>query len=201
MFFISLHFLWFPWIFLAYNKSTCCHGQPTFQPYTKLDLSLPPSAYNVYPSLLTHGGIILALPIAFLGDFLGGKLNYIFVSLVFLVTGLGCILLAIWEIPLPLHWACYIIISLPSHWGQPQIFSWINRLLYQDDAKRNLVVVVTNTLAYVTNAWVPILVWNTQDKPRYFIGFVYTSILCLAGLSMTILGRYLEKKSNLRSWV
>lgn len=79
----------------------------------------------------------------------------------------------------------YFLIGVPTMWGQPFIFSWVNRLLYADDLKRNFVVVVTNTLAYVTGAWVPILVWNTNDKPEYFIGFTYTAVLASVGLLLT----------------
>lgn len=57
--------------------------------------------------------------------------------------------------------------------------------------KRNFVVVVTNTLPYVTGAFVPIFVWNTNDKPEYFIGFSYTAALSALGLVATFVAHYL----------
>ncbi|CAK7903980.1 probable transporter Seo1p [[Candida] anglica] len=194
-YFQTWHIWVFPLVFLAYNNSTSCHGQPTFQTWMKLDLNLPSEKYNVIPSIVNFIGIFVALMVSLLGDYMGrGKLNHVLVSLMFITTSVGCALLAYWELPQWLHWTSYILISIPSHWAQPQIFSWVNRLLFQDDMKRNFVVVVTNTLAYVTAAWVPILVWDTRDKPRYFIGFTYTSILCATGFLLTCLCTRFERR-------
>lgn len=77
--------------------------------------------------------------------------------------------------------------------GTASDFSWVNRLLFEDDMKRNFVVVCTNTLAYVTGAFVPIFVWNTNDSPRYFIGFTYTACLSAFGLVMTGIAVHLSK--------
>lgn len=74
---------------------------------------------------------------------------------------IGCALLSYWHIPRGLYWFCYFLIGIPPSYGQPFIYSWVNRLLLYDDMKRNFVV-CTNTLAYVTGAWVPIFVWNTN---------------------------------------
>ncbi len=84
----------------------------------------------------------------------------------------------------------YFAVGVPMGWGQPQIFSWVNRLLYHDDMKRNFVVVCTNTLAYVTGAWVPILVWNSAKAPQYHVGFTYTACLASFGIIMTLIAFY-----------
>ena len=136
---------------------------------------------------------------AYVNDILGGKKNVWFVNAFFVCLIIGCALLASWNIPLGLHWFCYFLVGIPTMWGQPFIFSWVNRLLYADDLKRNFVVVVTNTLAYVTGAWVPILVWNTNDKPEYFIGFTYTAVLASVGLILTQVVHYLSTRDEKRA--
>lgn len=194
-YFRTWHIWVFPIVFLAFNNSTACHGQPTFQTWLKYDLGLPSSSYNIIPSIASIVGVVLAILVSLVGDFYGkGKLNYLFISIYFTCTGIGCLLLAWWDIPRLMHWGCYILIILPLSLSQPQIFSWINRLLHRDTAKRNFVVVITNTLAYVTGAWVPIFVWDTRDQPRYFIGFVYTTILCCIGLVFTIIAKNMEER-------
>lgn len=74
------------------------------------------------------------------------------------------------------------------------IFSWLNRSLYRDYKKRNLVVSITSDMAYVTLSWVPILTWNAQDMPRYFIGFTYNACLSSLGLVLTVIATYLWKR-------
>jgi len=54
-----------------------------------------------------------------------------------------------------------------------------------------LAVVLTNNLAYVTNAFVPIFTWSAADMPRYFIGFTYTACLSAFGLVLTAIATYL----------
>ncbi|CCE80185.1 Piso0_003287 [Millerozyma farinosa CBS 7064] len=194
----SWHIYLFPLMFLTYNNSCSATSQPTFTTWMKKDLKLPSSDYNTYPSILSALQIVCSLLIAYIGDFLGGGKNWLFVGLFFTLTIIGCSLLAAWNIPLGLHWLCYYLIGIPTTWGQPQIFSWVNRLLIEDDMKRNFVVVITNTLAYVTNAWVPIFVWNTNDKPRYFIGFTYTACLSSLGLILTAIIYFLSKRDERR---
>ncbi|VEU22729.1 DEKNAAC103785 [Brettanomyces naardenensis] len=198
-FFNTWHIYVFPLVFLCYNNTCAAISQPTFTQWMKVTLHLPPSKYNIYPSILYGASIGVTLTIAYVHDYIGGKKNYIFVAayFVFLIFGSAC--LAVWDIPRGLHWASYFIIGIPTSWGQPQIFSWVNRLLFQDDMKRNFVVVVTNTLAYVTNAWVPILVWDTRDAPQYFIGFTYNACLAAVGLVLTAVTYYLARRDEVRS--
>ncbi|KAL6449651.1 liz1 Pantothenate transporter liz1 [Candida maltosa Xu316] len=190
-FFNTWHIYVFPILFLCYNNSCSAIGQPTFQTWLKLTLKKPSSVYNTYPSIVTAVGIGLALSFAYINDFIGGKKNVWFVSGFFIPLIIGCALLAKWEIPVGLHYFCYFLVGAPTAWGQPFIFSWVNRLLYHNDMKRNFVVVVTNTLAYVTGAFVPIFVWNTKDQPEYFIGFSYTAALSGLGLISTAIAYYL----------
>lgn len=198
-FFNTWHIYVFPLLFLCYNNSGAAHSQPTFQSFMKNYLHKPSSVYNTWPSILSAISIGVTIIFAYVNDILGGKKNVWFVNAFFVCLIIGCALLASWNIPLGLHWFCYFLVGIPTMWGQPFIFSWVNRLLYADDLKRNFVVVVTNTLAYVTGAWVPILVWNTNDKPEYFIGFTYTAVLASVGLILTQVVHYLSTRDEKRA--
>lgn len=186
-FFSTWHIYVFPLLFLAYNNSCSAIGQPTFTTWMKIDLNLSDYDYNIYPSALTASGIVISLILAYHHSYIGGKSNHWYVASFFIFLIIGCTILAYWDIPLDLHWACYWIIGVPTMYGQPFIFSWVNRLLAEDDMKRNFLIVSTNVLAYVTNAWVPIFVWNTKYQPEYFIGFTYTAVLSGFGLLLTVL--------------
>lgn len=198
-FFNTWHIYVFPLLFLCYNNSCAANTQPTFQSFMKNYLHKPSSVYNTWPSILSAISIVVTIVFAYTNDILGGKKNVWFVNAFFVCLIIGCALLASWSIPMGLHWFSYFLVGIPTMWGQPFIFSWVNRLLYADDLKRNFVVVVTNTLAYVTGAWVPILVWNTNDKPEYFIGFTYTAVLASVGLILTQVVFYLSTRDEKRA--
>lgn len=197
-FFTTWHIYVFPLLFLAYNNSCAANSQPTFQTWMKLELKLSPDKYNTFPSILTACGIGTTLILAYSHNFIGGRKNHFYVFSYFVCVMIGCALLSYWHIPRGLHWFCYFLTGIPTSYGQPFIFSWVNRLLFEDDMKRNFVVVCTNTLAYVTGAWVPIFVWNTADKPRYHIGFTYTSCLASFGIIMTGMAWYLTCRDQRR---
>lgn len=198
-FFTTWHIWVFPWLFLCYNNTGAAASQPAFTQWMKNTLKLSFVDYNKYPSVLSGVSIGFALLFAYTNNFFGGKQNHLFVGLYFVCLILGCAFLAHWDIPIGLHWFSYFLVGVPTSWGQPMIFSWVNRLLFHDDMKRNFVVVSTNTLAYVTGAWVPILVWNTNDQPRYFIGFTYTAVLAAAGLILTFVATYLTFRDQKRA--
>ncbi|KAH3667955.1 hypothetical protein OGAPHI_001709 [Ogataea philodendri] len=195
-FFKTWHIFVFPILFLCYNNTCAAISQPTFTTWMKQDLGLPAAKYNTYPSILYGVSIAVTLVLSHTHDYLGGVYNYFFVGAYFVVQMLGSALLSAWHIPRAAHWAAYFLVGVPTSWGQPQIFSWVNRLLVANDMKRNFTVVVTNTLAYVTNAWVPIFVWNAQDAPVYHIGFTYNACLSALGLTTTVVAWYLTKRDE-----
>lgn len=192
--FSTWHVYVFPLIFLAYNNTGNVSGQPTFQSWLE-SKGYTPVQYNVYPTAVNGAGIGFSLIIAWVSDWYGG-LNYPFLVLFFVFEIIGCALLAVWNIPNGLHWFCYFLTGVPMAWGQPMVFSWINRILRGDNEKRNLVVVLTNNLAYVTNAWVPILTWKASDMPRYYIGWTYTSVLSSFGLIVLFIAIYLVHRDE-----
>lgn len=193
-FFNTWHIFVFPFLFLAYNNSCSAIGQPTFTTWMKNGLHLGPEIYNTYPSILTGIGIAITLFLAYFHNYIGGRKHHFFVGAVFILFMFGCICLSIWDIPRGLHWLSYFLVGVPTSWGQPFILTWVNSLLFHDDMKRNFLVVATNNLAYVTGAWVPILVWNAQDAPVYHIGFTYTACLSAFGLIMTVIAFYFTKR-------
>lgn len=193
-FFNTWHIFVFPFLFLAYNNSCSAIGQPTFTTWMKYGLHLGPNIYNTYPSILTGIGIALTLFLAYFHNYIGGRKHHFFVGSVFILFMFGCICLSIWDIPRGLHWLSYFLVGVPTSWGQPFILTWVNSLLFHDDMKRNFLVVATNNLAYVTGAWVPILVWNAQDAPVYHIGFTYTACLSAFGLIMTVIAFYFTRR-------
>jgi hypothetical protein len=64
--------------------------------------------------------------------------------------------------------------------------------------KRNFVVVCTNTLAYVTGAWVPLLTFNQNDAPEFHKGFTYIACLSSLGLIMVLVTLFFTLRDEKR---
>lgn len=170
----------FPLLFLCFNNSGELMTAQAFQLWMKIDLELDSSYYNMYPSVISALSIILALIVAKLNDW--GQLHALFLSTMFLCTVISGVILSIWQVPLKLHWMAYYLFGMTHSIGQPVIFSWINGILAHDDLQRNFVIVVTNTSAYFTSVWVPMLTFNQRDAPNFHVGFLYTTLLGICGL-------------------
>lgn len=188
----SWHVYLFALIFLTYNNTCIAHSQPTMISWLKSQ-GYTPTEYNIYPTAVAGAGIGATLIMAVVSDAFGG-LNWPFVAAYFVVQILGSSLLSYWDISDGAKWFAYFAIGVPPAWGQPMIFSWLNRSLYSDYQKRNLVVSITSDMAYVTLAWTPILTWNAKDMPRYKIGFTYNACLASVGLVLTAAAVYLWKR-------
>ncbi|KAH3682662.1 hypothetical protein WICPIJ_006376 [Wickerhamomyces pijperi] len=184
-FFTTWHIWVFPLLFLAFNNSYQPISSQGFQQWMKNTLHLSPYKYNIYPTALSGAGIGVALLAAYFNDYFQSRFAPELLLVMFTTVMFSSICLSIWNIPQGLHWFSYFGIGVPLSYGQPMIFSWVNRTLAHDDMKRNFVVVITNTLAYVTGAWVPILTFNQTKAPVFHVGFTYNATLCGFGVLMT----------------
>ncbi|KAK6461861.1 major facilitator superfamily domain-containing protein [Scheffersomyces coipomensis] len=188
----------FPMMFWAFNNGGHVTSQPTLVSWMKMELNLPSEYYNIIPSIIHFVGIIFAITVGYLNDYLGGIYNHVFLKIYFASMVIGCLLLSYWDLPLWLHWFSFFLIGVPGSWGQPQIYSWINRIMVKDDSFRSFLISVTNTLAYVIGSVVPIFVFDSKYRPKYFIGFVYTACLSFFGLIMTYVADSYTKRDEHR---
>ncbi|KAK7615587.1 pantothenate transporter [Phyllosticta paracitricarpa] len=84
--------------------------------------------------------------------------------------------LAIWDIPWRWHWTCYILAGLNS--GLSGLcFAWAHEICAGDNEERAIVVGSMNQMAYVVQAWLPLIVWNQTDAPMYRKGNITVAII------------------------
>ncbi|KAH3676238.1 hypothetical protein WICMUC_002115 [Wickerhamomyces mucosus] len=197
-FFNTWHIWVFPWLFVTFNNSYTPISQQSFQLWMKNDLKLTSYQYNIYPTGLSGGGIGLAIFVAYLNDYFKSRLNAILLVIMYTFVMFSAISLAIWDIPKGLHWFAYFGIGIPLAYGQSMIYSWINTTLAHDDMKRNFIVVCTNTLAYITTAFVPLLTYNQKKAPRFHIGFRYTASIAGLGIFLTLVTNFLLRRDSNR---
>lgn len=60
------------------------------------------------------------------------------------------------------------------------VFAWKHEICSGDNEERALVTGCVNEMAYVFQAWLPLLIWQQVDAPMYRKGNITVS--CVAGL-------------------
>ena len=99
--------------------------------------------------------------------------------------------LAIWDIPVNWKWAAYILSGFGG--GLSGIcFAWAHEICTHDNEERAIVVASMNEMAYVLQAWLPLLVWQQVDAPQYRKGFITITFLCAALIVTAIVTRFLH---------
>jgi ACS family pantothenate transporter-like MFS transporter len=84
--------------------------------------------------------------------------------------------LAIWDIPIKWKWACYILSGFGG--GLSGLcFAWAHEICTYDNEERAIVVAAMNEMAYVLQAWLPLLVWRQVEAPQYRKGFITVTFL------------------------
>ena len=58
--------------------------------------------------------------------------------------------------------------------------SWAHEICADDNEERAIVVASMNDIAYVLQAWLPLLVWQQIDAPQYQKGFITITFLSAA---------------------
>jgi len=75
---------------------------------------------------------------------------------------------------------------------------WAHELCSDDNEERAIVIGSMNEMAYVLQAWLPLIVWQQVDAPRYHKGYVTMIFLSAALIVTALVIRVLHKKQNLR---
>lgn len=93
--------------------------------------------------------------------------------------------LAAWNIPDGWKWACFILVGFGG--GISGLtFAWAHEICGDDNEERALVTGAMNEMAYVFQAWLPLLIWKVTEGPRYPKGYI-TMVFFGAGLAATAL--------------
>lgn len=101
--------------------------------------------------------------------------------------------LAIWDIPIKWKWACYILSGFGG--GLSGLcFAWAHEICTHDNEERAIVVATMNEMAYVIQAWLPLIVWKQVEAPRYHKGFITVACLSVMLIITAIATRVLHAR-------
>ena len=78
------------------------------------------------------------------------------------------------------------------------LLSWAHEICTDDNEERAIVVASMNEMAYVLQAWLPLLVWQQVDAPQYRKGFITITFLSAALIGTGFITKALHKSQNRR---
>lgn len=166
-------------LYIFFNNGCGMLGQPAFQLWLK-STGHSVEQVNTFPTISNAVTIVTTLIYAWTSDtiFKGARWPpIVFSGLLNIVVYSS---LAAWNIPLGWKWACYILAGFGG--GISGLtFAWAHEICKDDNEERALVTGSMNQMAYVFQAWLPLLIWKTTDAPSYPKGFI-TMVFFGAGL-------------------
>ncbi|KAK3620101.1 hypothetical protein LTR22_025726 [Elasticomyces elasticus] len=150
---------------------------------------------NVYPTTTSAVQVVTTLAYAWTSDsiFKGARWPPIIIGG---VLNIFCyISLAIWDIPSGFKWFCLILMG--SGFGLSGLcFAWAHEICSDDNEERALVTGTMNELAYVFQAWLPLLVWQQVDAPEYQKGYITVTCLSALMIATALVIRPLHKRED-----
>lgn len=120
---------------------------------------------NVYPTTTYAVAVVTTLIYAWSSDsFLRGSRwpPMIFGASMNIIT---CASLAVWDISVGWKWACYILAGC-GYGLSGLCFAWAHEICAYDNEERALVTASMNEMAYVFQAWLPLVIWQQVDAPE-----------------------------------
>ncbi|KAI9738406.1 MAG: hypothetical protein M1834_008909 [Cirrosporium novae-zelandiae] len=105
--------------------------------------------------------------------------------------------LAAWNIPEGWRWTCYIL-SGGGYGLSGLCMAWAHEICNSDNEERAIVIACMNEMAYVLQAWLPLIVWQQVDAPQYQKGFITVSCLSVMLIITALMVRYMWRREKAR---
>ena len=95
----------------------------------------------------------------------------------------------------------YVTLFQPNHPSAEAygLLRWAHEICTDDNEERAIVVASMNEMAYVLQAWLPLLVWQQIDAPQYRKGFITITFLSAGLIATGFITKALHKRQNQRS--
>ncbi|KAI1376604.1 MFS general substrate transporter [Hypoxylon crocopeplum] len=182
--FSSWHIYALTLLYIFFNNGSGYGSQPAFALWLKQE-GYSITAINSYPTIASALAVIFTYIYAWTSDsvFKGARWPpMVFSGVVNIIINVS---LAIWDIPVGWKWFCYIV-GMIGGGISGLTYAWAHEICSDDNEERAFVVATMNEMAYVVQAWLPLLIWQQIEGPRYPKGFI-TMIFIAAGLIVTSL--------------
>ncbi|KAF2648482.1 putative MFS transporter Liz1/Seo1 [Lophiostoma macrostomum CBS 122681] len=102
--------------------------------------------------------------------------------------------LAAWDVADGWKWACFALAGISGASGG-LFFAWANEICSRDSEERAIVIASMNTLSYVVQVWLPLIVFQQVQAPRYYKGWVTVTVLNVC-LVLAVFGTWWLQRSE-----
>jgi ACS family pantothenate transporter-like MFS transporter len=181
-------------LYVFFNNGSAI-GQPVFAQYLKDSKKYTVAQINDYPTTTYAVQVFTTLVYAWSSDsvFRGARWPPIlFAGIMNIIVYVS---LAVWNIPDGWKWACFILAGCGG--GVSGLcMAWAHEICTDDNEERALVIASMNEMAYVFQAWIPLLVWQQVDAPQYQKGYIFVTSLSAGMIAMAFIIRSLWKQEK-----
>ncbi|KAI5865637.1 MFS general substrate transporter [Durotheca rogersii] len=182
--FTSWHIYSLVFLYIFFNNGLGYGGQPAFAIWLKQE-GYSITAINSYPTIASGIAVIFTYIYAWTSDsvFKGARWPpMMFSGVVNIITNAS---LAAWNVPNGWKWFCFVVGTIGG--GISGLtFAWAHEICSDDNEERALVVGAMNEMAYVIQAWLPLIIWQQVEGPHYRKGYI-TMVFFGASLIATAL--------------
>ena len=192
--FSSWHIYVLVMLYILFNNGNGGSSQPAFQIWLKEEGYSVREA-NLYPTITEALGVVTTLIYAWTSDglFRGARWPAIVFSGVVKIFAYAC--LTAWNVPTGLIWASFFLCGFGG--GISGLtFAWAHEICGDDNEERALVTGAMNEMAYVVQAWLPLVVWQQVEAPRYPKGYPTMVGLAIGLIGTAFLLRFLHKREQ-----
>ncbi|CAG1980000.1 unnamed protein product [Fusarium graminearum] len=190
--FSSWHIYALVLLYILFNNGNGGSSQPAFplwlksQGYTIRDV-------NLYPTIVDVISVVTTLIYAWTSDslFRGARWPAIvFSGLVKIIAYVG---LTVWKVPTAFTWVCFMLCGFGG--GISGLtFAWAHEICSDDNEERALVTGAMNQMAYVFQAWLPLVIWQQVEAPSYPKGYPTMVAMAVALIGTAFAIRILHKQ-------
>ncbi|KAI0205245.1 MFS general substrate transporter [Astrocystis sublimbata] len=187
--FTSWHIYALVLLYIFFNNGVGYGSQPAFALWLKSE-GYNITAVNTYPTIASAVAVLFTYIYAWSSDtvFKGARWPpMVFAGTVNIITNTS---LAVWDIPRGLKWASYILGHI-SGGVSGLTFAWAHEICADNNEERAFVTASMNELAYVVQAWLPLIIWQQVESPEYQKGFITMVFFAAGMIGMAFTIRYL----------
>ncbi|KAK1991374.1 major facilitator superfamily transporter [Colletotrichum falcatum] len=173
--FTSWHIWALTLLYVSFNNGAGISGQPGFQIWLK-GQGYSVKEYNTYPTTTSAITVVTTWVYAWSSDsvFKGERWPPIVFSGVLNVV-VYYSSLAAWDVPDGWKWGCFLLAGFGG--GISGLtFAWAHEICKDDNEERALVTGSMNQMAYVFQAWVPLLIWQQARYPKGYITMIFFAV-------------------------
>ncbi|EGR44881.1 uncharacterized protein TRIREDRAFT_69563 [Trichoderma reesei QM6a] len=193
--FSSWHIYLLSLLYIFFNNGNGAASQPAFSLWLKQQ-GYSVTDINTHPTITIAITVITTLAYAWTSDsiFRGERWPpIVFAGIISIIVNVS---LTVWNIPLGWKWACFFLAGFGG--GVSGLtFAWAHEICSDDNEERAVVTGSMNQMAYVIQAWLPLLIWQQVEAPEYPKGYPTSIGIAVGMIIMCFWIKYAHRREKL----